>query len=209
MSANTAAVNNFDSGLVSKSSAGRIADTHTFVLTTQSPDRVGDIVVLDGLNLEPFKENPVALVHHRMGDFPIGIWKNLRRQGDALLADLQLAAKGSSQMADLCRALIEQGILKAVSITFKPTKAEPIKPRGMKFLQSELLEASLVSVPMNPRALMVAKSLGMSEAQITDFFDAPSSAIDNTAMSGDPAETLKRAKSAILNVNRLNRGVLR
>ena len=157
--------------LVQKSSAGRIADTQTFVLTTETPDRVGDIVVLDGLSTDNFKANPVALVHHRMGDFPVGIWKNVRRQGDALLADLALAAKGTSQIADLARSLIEQSILRAVSITFKPNEATPLKPRGMRFTKSELLEVSLVSVPMNPRAIMVAKSLGMSDDQISQFFD--------------------------------------
>ncbi len=188
--------------LVQKASAGRIADTQTFVLTTETADRVGDIVMLKGLDTSNFKNNPVALVHHRMGDFPVGIWKNLRIHGDALLADLTLAAKGTSQMADLARSLIEQGILRAVSVTFKPNEAEPLKPRGMRFTKSELLEASLVSVPMNPRAVMVAKSLGMSDEQISQFFDAPSSAINDTAMSGNPQETIARAKAAIISAKR-------
>jgi hypothetical protein len=194
---------------VVKSSAGKLADTMTFVLTTETADRVGDIVVLKGLDLKNFKANPVALVHHRMGDFPVGIWKNIRQHGDALLADLHLASKGTSSMADLARNLIEQGILKAVSITFRPTKAEPITPRGMKFFESELLEASLVSVPMNPRAVMVAKSLGMSDTQIAEFFDEPSSAVEKHAKSGDPQQTIIRAKSAILGVNRHVYGVKR
>jgi hypothetical protein len=192
---------------VTKGSAGKLADTMTFILTTETADRVGDVVVLKGLDLKNFKANPVALVHHRMGDFPVGIWKNIRQHGDALLADLHLASKGTSSMADLARNLIEQGILKAVSITFRPTKAEPIVPRGMKFFESELLEASLVSVPMNPRAVMVAKSLGMSDDQIAEFFDEPSSAVGKHAKSGDPQEAITRAKGAILGVNRYVYGV--
>lgn len=194
---------------IRKASAGKVADTLSFVLSDDSPDRMNDILDVHSLDTRSFEQNPVALVHHRMGDFPVGVWKNLRIQGGSLIADLHLAAKGTSRMADTARELVLQGILRAVSVTFAPRGAEARKPRGSLYKNAELLEASLVSVPMNPRALMVAKSLGMSEAQITDFFDAPSSAIDNTAMSGDPAETLKRAKSAILNVNRLNRGVLR
>ena len=197
--------------IIKKSSAGRIADTQTFVLTTETPDRVGDIVVLDGLSLKNFKSNPVALVHHNSGDFPVGVWKNIRKQGDALVADLVLAAKGTSRVADLARALIEQGILRAVSIGFRVMKAEPIQPRGMKFFQSELLEASLVSIPMNPRAVMVAKSLDMTEDEVAKFFIVEPAG--NTGDEGNTAKeqslrfeaARKRAVYALINATRVQR----
>lgn len=197
--------------IITKTSAGRIADTPTFVLTTQSPDRVGDIVMLDGLNLKNFKENPVALVHHNSGDFPVGVWKNIRKQGDALLADLVLAAKGTSRVADLARALIEQGILRAVSIGFRVSKAEPIQPRGMKFFESELLEASLVSVPMNPRAVMVAKSLDMTEDEVAKFFTATPAGDSGSDDHSAEEQSLrfqaarKRAVYALINATRIQR----
>lgn len=156
--------------IVHKASAGRVADTPTFVLTTQTADRVGDIVMLDGLDTKDFLQNPVALVHHQMGEFPVGVWTNLRKSGDALLGDLQLAVKGTSRMADTARSLIEQGILRAVSVTFRGLEREQLKPKGVRFTKSELLEVSLVSVPMNPRALMVAKSLNLTEQEMKAFF---------------------------------------
>jgi hypothetical protein len=156
--------------IVHKSSAGRVLDTLTFVLSAETPDRMGDVIVQKGWKLDNFKKNPVALMSHRQGDMPVGIWKNLRIVNDALLGDLTLVAKGISQTADLARGLIEEGILKAVSVGFVGLKAEPMQPRGMKYFESELLEVSLVSVPMHPRAVMVAKSLNMTDEEMKEFF---------------------------------------
>lgn len=157
--------------IVKKSAAGRVADSPTFVLSHESVDRVGDIVVQAGWDLKSFLDNPVALMSHKQGDMPVGIWRNLRVEGPALLGDLQLAAKGTSREADLARELIQQGILRAVSVGFRPIAAEPLKPRGMKYLSAELLECSLVSVPCNGKAVLVAKSLGMTETEMSNFFD--------------------------------------
>lgn len=158
--------------LIHKASNGRISDM-TFVVTTESADRVGDIVMLDGFSTKDFENNPVALVSHDRSQMPIGIWKNFRRVGDALLADLVLAAKGTSRAADLARGLIEQGILRAVSVGFRALAATPMKPTGMRYNKSELMEISLVSVPMNPRAVLVAKSLDMTPGEMKEFFTNP------------------------------------
>ena len=199
--------------VVKKASAGRVLDTTTFVLSAETPDRVNDVVVQRGWHLENFLQNPVALLSHQQSDMPVGIWKNLRVQGDALLGDLQLAAKGTSRMADLARGLIEQGILRAVSVGFKPLKAEPIKPRGMKYLEAELLEVSLVSVPAHPRAVMVAKSLGATDQEMKLFFtETLTSDAELGNVDGEDAQaevksdryqaTRNRAALAVISANR-------
>lgn len=148
----------------------RLADTYDFILTTETPDRVGDVVMVDGINLKSFEANPIALYMHDHSE-PIGVWSNIRKQGNALLGTLNLAAKGTSNRVDFVRALIAQGILKAVSISFRGLDVSPItkgKP-GYLIKASELIEISLVTVPMNPLALMVAKSLHLSESEINQF----------------------------------------
>lgn len=159
--------------LIQKTSAGRIADTLTFVISAETPDRVGDVVIQRGIDLTNFNQNPVALVSHDFSQMPIGVWKNVRVQGDATLADLHLANAGTSRAADIARGLINQGILKAVSVGFRGLVMEPLQ-RGTKYIKSELLEVSLVSVPMHPRAVMVAKSLNMTETELKSFFLVPS-----------------------------------
>ena len=71
----------------------RVADTYDFILTTETPDRVGDVVMLDGIKLDSFQANPIALYMHDHSE-PIGIWSNIRKQGNALIGTLNLAAKG-------------------------------------------------------------------------------------------------------------------
>jgi len=128
----------------------------TFVLSDESVDRMGDVVVQSGMSLTQFKRNPIALFSHQSRQ-PIGTWENIRREGVKLLADLKLAKAGTSRMIDEVRSLIEQRILRACSIGFAPVKSEPIDPEqpyaGQRYTKTELLEASIVAVPANANAL--------------------------------------------------------
>lgn len=158
----------------------------TFVLSDATVDSYGDIVDPDGWDLERFKTNPIALFGHS-NDFPIGTWKNVRVEGGKLLAELKLAAKGTSARIDELISLVEQGILRAVSVGFKPLLAEPIdksKPYGGKrYKKQELLETSLVSVPANPASVALARSLNLSTETMSLAF-------------GEQAETRQRDVSA-------------
>jgi HK97 family phage prohead protease len=138
-----------------------------FILSDETVDRYGDIIVANGWDLKDFRNNPIALFNHN-SDFPIGKWSNLRVEKGELRGNLQLADAGSSTRIDELRALIDQGILRAVSVGFAPIAREAIKDdkdrmTGIKFTKSELLECSLVSVPANANALAVARSLKVSE----------------------------------------------
>lgn len=141
---------------IEKAGAQSTSAPFTFVLSTGDVDRMGDVVVQAGISLAAFKKNPVALFAHNNRQ-PIGTWENIRRDGDSLIADLKLAALGTSRMIDELRSLIEQKILRATSIGFGVVKSEPLDPErpygGVRFTKTELLEASLVAVPANPNAL--------------------------------------------------------
>ncbi len=98
-----------------------------FVLSDESVDRDGDIVRQDGLDLTQFRKNPVALFAHNHND-PIGAWQNVRRDGKRTIGRLRLAAEGTSETVDKARKLVEQGILRAVSIGFMPLEGKPLNP---------------------------------------------------------------------------------
>jgi HK97 family phage major capsid protein/HK97 family phage prohead protease len=157
-----------------------------FVLSDETVDRYGDVIDAKGWDLKNFRKNPIALFGHSAG-FPIGTWSNIRVEGGKLMARLNLAAKGTSQRIDELISLVEQGILRAVSVGFRPLEAEPIdkeKPfGGQRYTKQELLETSLVSVPANPAALAVAKSLNLSPETMSLAF-------------GEQAETRRRDLSA-------------
>jgi phage head maturation protease len=93
-----------------------------FVLSDATVDRYGDIVEPDGWNLKWFKGNPIALFGHN-NSFPIGTWENVRVESGKLIARLKLAARGTSARIDELISLVEQGVLRAVSVGFIPSKA--------------------------------------------------------------------------------------
>jgi HK97 family phage prohead protease len=136
-----------------------------------------------------FNHNPNAIV---------GRWHNLRVEGDELRGHLELAPKGISARIDELRGLVEAGILKAVSVGFRPSKARPRGKDidGVVFEKSELLETSLVSVPANPNALAVAKSLQISDDTKRLVFAKRSTAAVTTTRATRPAIKAVRAPSA-------------
>jgi HK97 family phage prohead protease/HK97 family phage major capsid protein len=142
-----------------------------FVLSDETPDRMDDIIMSDGWDLANFNKNPIALFAHQ-SSFPIGKWKNVRVVDKQLRGFLELAPEGTSQRIDEIRRLVDADILRAVSVGFRPKESKPRAETdwGLFFTKSELVETSLVSVPANPNALAVAKSLKISPATIDLVF---------------------------------------
>src|SRR5262245_12968978 len=138
-----------------------------FVLSDETKDRYGDIIKSDGWRLENFKKNPIAMFNHDRG-FPVGSWESVKVEGKRLVGMLRLAAQGTSQRVDELRALVQQGIIRAVSVGFRTLARTPMLDEegnptgGLIFNSTELLEASLVSVPANPNAIQLARSLNIS-----------------------------------------------
>lgn len=162
-----------------------------FILSDATEDRFGDVIEPDGWRLTNFVRNPIALFNHNK-DFPIGKWSNLRVENGALRGRLELANAGTSARIDEIRSLVDQGILRANSVGFQQLKHEPIKGKsGIRFLQQELLECSLVSVPANPNALQVAKSLNISDETRSLVFSASTPLSANTTVKSLTASTPK------------------
>jgi HK97 family phage major capsid protein/HK97 family phage prohead protease len=129
-----------------------------FILSDGEPDRLGDIIEPEAWQIDKF--SPVALFNHSRNDI-IGRWERVRVEAKALRGSLRLAAQGTSPVVDMVRALHDQGLLDTVSVGFRSLAREPIDPKdpfgGQRFTKVELLEASLVTVPANPRARRIAK----------------------------------------------------
>lgn len=157
-----------------------------FVLSDATVDRYGDIVEPSGWDLTTFKTNPIALFGHR-SDFPIGSWESVRVEGKQLIGRLKLAARGTSARIDELIGLLEQGVLRAVSVGFRPVEWEAIDPKepynGYRYTKQELLECSLCAIPANPAALAKAKSMGLSDETMSLAF-------------GEQAEVRRRDVSA-------------
>jgi HK97 family phage major capsid protein/HK97 family phage prohead protease len=131
-----------------------------FVMSDGSVDRMGDVIEPDGWRLDNFQRNPVALFGHN-ASFPIGKWHDVGVRGGQLTGRLELLDPVSDRMREI-HAAVAGGVLRAVSVGFHSDSVEPLKSGGIRFIEAELVECSLVSVPANPNALAIAKSLGIS-----------------------------------------------
>ena len=141
-------------------------DPFEFVMSDESIDRVGDVIRANGWDLSDFQKNPVALWGHDHAR-PIGTWEQVRVVGKRLIGRLKLAKAGTSAEIDTIRSLVEQRILRAVSVGFQPIEAKPMKEKGgYEFIKSKLHECSLVAVPANANALAIAKSFGADPAKV-------------------------------------------
>lgn len=173
-----------------------------FVLSTEQVDRMGDIVRADGWDLKAFKSNPVALFSHDHTKI-VGIWEDVKVVGKQLVGTLKLARPGTSELVDTVRSLIEQNILKAVSVGFQPIEATQRKSgEGYDFIRSALHEVSLVAVPANPGALAIAKCLS---PEVADVLFAQPSAKEPTSESGQTSSfatpNLDAARERIKSLN--------
>jgi HK97 family phage major capsid protein len=177
--------------LVCKTATGKVSGRSlTYVLSDATLDRYGDIIEPDGWELDNFRLHPVALFNHNPNAV-IGKWANVRiepkpgsNRGDRLVGDLEPAPPGTTEFADDIRRLIEADLLPASSVGFRALESEPLDPKdpwgGTRYTRQELLETSIVSVPANPAALQVAKSMNISRETIAVVF-------------GEQADTRRRA----------------
>jgi HK97 family phage prohead protease len=165
-----------------------------FVMSDGSIDRMGDVIEPKGWILDHFKSHPIALFNHDT-DHVIGKWSDVRIENGQLRGKLDLADEGTSPLVDTIRKLTEQKILRAVSVGFRPLEKSPLNDDADKyygpfrFIKSELLECSLVSVPANPNALSTAKSLGLPGDIVAEVFCKPANE-DRSRITGKSAKYL-------------------
>jgi HK97 family phage prohead protease len=147
-----------------------------FILSDPSEDAYNDIVgdpkhpTLGWDYTSVFEPNPVALLGHK-SEAPIGVWENTHVAGGALRASLRLAPPGSTRIVDETRALLEAGVLRGVSVGFRPTQSVP-RPGGIgiHYQRMVLCEASVCAIPANPQALLQAQAMGISRETIQRVF---------------------------------------
>lgn len=138
-------------------------------ISTESVDRSGDIVRADGCRYDAFMRNPVVLFAHEYDDLPVAKCIELQViPGRGIRAQFLFPEWGVSERADTVRRMWAGGFLNATSIGFNPLKAAPIdikNPWGAQdYLEWELLEFSIVSVPANSEALRLAVKMSERKA---------------------------------------------
>lgn len=192
---------------VSQKSISLDKDSHTatFVMSTSSVDRHGDIVDQESWMLEYFRENPALFFNHKSSDFPLGRWISVGLQADPINVGKTMLV-GTAQFSveihhDVQRAWdhLVAGDLNMVSVGFIPHVVDYDEDTDAFILKScELMECSLVGIGSNRRAL--AKSNDVVDALIDT-----KKQIEDSIVETDPSAT--RHKNAILLINKAIRQV--
>ena len=157
---------------------GRVLE---YVMSDESVDRMGDIMIMAGANLKEFNTNRVILRMHDYREFPVGyglkVWvegKQLR--GRVLFLDDRVDTSG---VADRAFRFAKSGVMKACSIGFgadsvKYPSQEEREELGMKlygviFEKWTLREVSVCPVPANKNALAEAVAKGLLQPEDAKF----------------------------------------
>ena len=127
--------------------------TLTALVSTNTRDRMNEVLEPKGADLSKFKKNPVVLFGHRYSEPPIGKALWIKKTAEGILSKVQFA---TSQFAQEVFDLYKGGFMNAFSVGFIPKKwvdGEGDKEPSTTYTDWELIEYSAVPVPANPDAL--------------------------------------------------------
>lgn len=113
-----------------------------------TPDRIGDVIekgAFAGVKL------PIPMLFGHDQNDPVGIWDGAEEKADGLHLSGRLLVDDLPRAREV-RALVQAGAVRGISIGFVNAKAMPRRPRGRVISSLDLLEASLVTLPMHPGA---------------------------------------------------------
>lgn len=147
--------------------------TVTFTISTDSVDRMGDTIAIDGWKLEAYRKNPVVLWAHDSTSLPVAKAPKLWTEKTKLKADAEFTPKGMARFNDTVFDMLKGGFLNATSVGFAPLKYafvdDPARKYGIDFIEQELLEFSVVPVPANSEALAESRAAGIDLDPILDW----------------------------------------
>ena len=150
----------------------------TFVMSSEATDRDRDIVRINGIELDDFEKNPIALWMHNHRSPAIGTWDDLKKVGGSkkrLEGTLSFVPEGAVNQADEISKLVELGIYRACSIGFSIKDYERIMDDddnwtyGYDFVSTSLHECSVVAVGANSQALV--KAADMNKTFVIDTIE--------------------------------------
>ena len=125
------------------------------IASSEAQDRDGEVIKQTGWDLNNFEKNPVLLASHNHQSFPIGKATGIAIEDGKLM--FKAVFSKATQEAKEAYALVKEGILNTFSVGFIPRDYE--KDNSSVITKAELLEISLVSIPSNPEAVVLAKGM--------------------------------------------------
>lgn len=144
-------------------------------ISTISVDRDGDVLLPSGADFTDYRKNPVVLFVHDSSRLPVGTAPAIQKNPNDITAKVKFAERPASLpdvqewVPDTVHELFKQGVLRAFSVGFTITRAREADKRDIRKFGDDvrrvitdwkLLEFSVVPVPANQDALVMAVSKG-------------------------------------------------
>lgn len=147
-------------------------------------DRMKERIKPDAWLLENYKKNPVVLFDHgkdpAFGNMPVGKSVEVGPTDSGLYTKIMLSNSKTEKLTAI-RDLVEEGILKTFSVGFNPLENEKDgnDPDGILITKAELIEQSIVPIPMNQDSLfgLASKRFHTDNPTAKKWFDAHSTRI--------------------------------
>ena len=162
----------------------------TGVATTPDTDRVGDVVEPLGAKFK----NPLPLLWQHRHDKPVGTVKfdKPTKDGISFTASLpNITEPGAlKDLVDMAWQAVKAQLVRGVSIGFRPIEYAFLDGGGIRFLETEIYELSLVTVPANASASI------HSIKSIDTELRASSGAKEGGVKPPDPVVTGKKQPAA-------------
>lgn len=131
-------------------------DKVTFVISDESVNSYGKVILTDGIDTSQFERNPVMLYMHERATV-VGRWENIRKEEKKLLADAVF--DDSTPLGAQVKNQVEKGFLRSASGNFNIIEEKTID--GVDTItKSELFEVSIVDIPGNSNALRLYRKNG-------------------------------------------------
>ncbi|MDD5366918.1 MAG: HK97 family phage prohead protease [Gallionellaceae bacterium] len=141
-----------------------------FAISTGAVDRQHDVIDPTGWETNDYLKNPIVLWAHNYDDLPVAKAISLGVEGNALIAEAEFVPGDVYPFAETVYQMLKGGFLNATSVGFRPKKTAFVEDRqGYDIQQAELLEFSIVPVPANPEALILARSAGVDVQPLVDW----------------------------------------
>ncbi len=132
-----------------------------FRFTERKIDRYGDVVIPDGVMLDNYKNNPIALWSHGYeGKMPIGKtdMNSMEITKDYIEANIIFDESSGDEFSKIVANKVRSGFLNACSVGFRGVtvseEPEIEGQTGYTFLKWELFEISVCAIPALPSALV-------------------------------------------------------
>lgn len=179
----------------------------TGTATSPSPDRIGDIVEPLGVKYK----NPLPLLWHHQSNQPVGTvtFDKPTKKGITFTAKLPIidVAGPLKDRVDTAWGEVKAGLVRGVSIGFRSLESSRMEDGGLRFIESEVLELSLVTIPANADATIdriksvdtaLLAATGQSEAYVpTPTGRIPVAATSAGATASTHVVKAKEAKRAM------------